>query len=69
MTPLERAEKIAAEYYDGGDPTVITTIHRHIIEATNDEVEKRRTAEAELENLRTVLRHVWGQLAEIAAGL
>lgn len=53
MTPLERANCIIQGYgIMGSNATAIRdAIHRAIIEATNSEVERRRQAERELEQV------------------
>ncbi len=54
MTPLETAQRISKEFLD---PTyrhdkIIEAIHRAIVEATTEETNKRRSLEAQLENIR-----------------
>lgn len=54
MTPLETAQRIAREYLD---PTyrhgsIIEAIRVAIVEATTEEVLKRRSMEAQLEGIR-----------------
>ncbi len=59
MTPLERAAEVVKEFheYTAGQVTcgtkdLLNAVHAAIIEATNEEVDKRRSLERQMENLR-----------------